>query len=58
MLVVRVTENVRAVQSSYYSSCPCIGKGAVERAHARVSARALIVAVVADEALDKAGDLD
>jgi hypothetical protein len=22
MLVVRVTENVRAVQSSYYSSCP------------------------------------
>jgi hypothetical protein len=23
MLVVRVTENVRAVQSSYYSSCPC-----------------------------------
>jgi hypothetical protein len=25
MLVVRVTENVRAVQSSYYSSCPCLG---------------------------------
>jgi hypothetical protein len=25
MLVVRVTENFRAVQSSYYSSCPCIG---------------------------------
>jgi hypothetical protein len=24
MLVVRVTENVRAVQSSYYSSCPWI----------------------------------
>jgi hypothetical protein len=24
MLVVRVTENVLAVQSSYYSSCPCI----------------------------------
>jgi hypothetical protein len=23
MLVVRITENVRAVQSSYYSSCPC-----------------------------------
>jgi hypothetical protein len=23
MLVFRVTENVRAVQSSYYSSCPC-----------------------------------
>jgi hypothetical protein len=26
MLVVRATENVRAVQSSYYSSCPCLGK--------------------------------
>jgi hypothetical protein len=25
MLVVRVIENVRAVQSSYYSSCPCAG---------------------------------
>jgi hypothetical protein len=25
MLVVRVTENVRAVQSSYYSSCPWLG---------------------------------
>jgi hypothetical protein len=25
MVVVRVTENVRAVQSSYYSSCPWIG---------------------------------
>jgi hypothetical protein len=25
MLVVRVTENVRAVQSSYYSSCPWVG---------------------------------
>jgi hypothetical protein len=24
MLVVRVTENVGAVQSSYYSSCPCL----------------------------------
>jgi hypothetical protein len=24
MLVVRVSENVRAVQSSYYSSCPCM----------------------------------
>jgi hypothetical protein len=24
MLVVRVTENVRAVQFSYYSSCPCV----------------------------------
>jgi hypothetical protein len=24
MLVVRVTENLRAVQSSYYSSCPCV----------------------------------
>jgi hypothetical protein len=24
MLVVRVTENFRAVQSSYYSSCPCL----------------------------------
>jgi hypothetical protein len=24
MLVVRVTENVRAVQSSYYSSCPWV----------------------------------
>jgi hypothetical protein len=24
MLVVRVTENVRAFQSSYYSSCPCL----------------------------------
>jgi hypothetical protein len=23
VLVARVTENVRAVQSSYYSSCPC-----------------------------------
>jgi hypothetical protein len=23
MLSVRVTENVRSVQSSYYSSCPC-----------------------------------
>jgi hypothetical protein len=26
MLVVRVTENVRAVQSSYYSSCPCLNQ--------------------------------
>jgi hypothetical protein len=26
MLVVRVTENVRAVQSSYYSSCPCLAQ--------------------------------
>jgi hypothetical protein len=25
MLVVRVTEIVRAVQSSYYSSCPWVG---------------------------------
>jgi hypothetical protein len=25
MLVVRVPENVRAVQSSYYSSCPWVG---------------------------------
>jgi hypothetical protein len=25
MLVVRVTENVRAVQYSYYSNCPCLG---------------------------------
>jgi hypothetical protein len=24
MLVVRVTKNVRAVQSSYYSGCPCV----------------------------------
>jgi hypothetical protein len=24
MLIVRVTENIRAVQSSYYSSCPCL----------------------------------
>jgi hypothetical protein len=28
MPVVRVTENVRAVQSSYYSSCPCPTKQA------------------------------
>jgi hypothetical protein len=30
MLVVRVTENIRAVQSSYYSSCPYLNplKGA------------------------------
>jgi hypothetical protein len=26
MLVVRVTENVRAVQSSYYSSCPWVDR--------------------------------
>jgi hypothetical protein len=34
MLVVRVTENVRAVQSSYYSSCPCpAAQRERERAH-------------------------
>jgi hypothetical protein len=26
MLVVRVTENVRSVQSSYYSSCPLLAR--------------------------------
>jgi hypothetical protein len=30
MLVVRVTENVRAVQSSYYSSCPCLALAAAQ----------------------------
>jgi hypothetical protein len=31
MLVVRVTKNVRAVQSSYYSSCPwCTPPGRAE----------------------------
>jgi hypothetical protein len=31
MLVVRVTENVRAVQSSYYSSCPCAMRESEEK---------------------------